>query len=471
MRAEVRKAFGRFVSVAILSTLPHAPAWSETLADALTSAYNHSGLIEQNRAVLRAADEDVAQAVSALRPVLSWAADVTRNFGYRRANSTLGQVVGSFDSSATISLIASVTIYDGGASRLRIGAAKESVLATRAELLSVEQDVLFRAAQAFMEMRRATETVALRQNNLRVLRREVQAARDRFEVGEVTRTDVSLAEARLASAQSALSTAQGQLVIAQEEYRAAVGRKPGALVTPRGLPNFPGSVDKAKNFAVRNHPQMIRVQHLVTANELGIEIAKANMKPTVTGRARLGYTDQFGNNNYSSGGSISLNAEGPIYQGGRLSSIVRQAMAQRDQTRAGLHLTRHSIQQNVGNAYVQLEVARANRRAFESQVRAARVAFQGVREEATLGARTTLDVLDAEQELLDAQANLISAQVDEQVAAYAILSATGQLTAAQLKLSVPQYDPSGYYNLVKGAPGRSKQGDQLDRVLKSLGKN
>lgn len=447
-----------------------ATARAESLAAALTNAYTHSGLLEQNRAVLRAADEGVAQAMAALRPVISWSGDITRSFGTSRSASTGFTTVGSASNTATIGVLAEITLYDGGSNRLSLDAAKEAVLSTRAQLLLVEQQILFRSVQAFMEIRRTTEIVAISRNNVRVISRELRAARDRFEVGDVTRTDVALAEARLAAAQSNLASAEGQYQRAVEEYRAAIGRKPGNLVAPSKLPRLPGSAEKAKAIAVRQHPDMIRIQHLVTANELGIAIAEAAMSPTLSLRGSLSVTENFDTSANSRGGSISLRAGGPIYQGGRLTSLVREAMARRDETRGNLHVIRHNIQQNVGNAYVQLRVARASREASESQVRAATVAFRGVREEATLGTRTTLDVLDAEQELLDARANLISAQVDEMIAAYAVLSSIGELTASALQLKVPHYDPAEYYNLVKSAPPKSKQGEDLDRVLRALGK-
>jgi outer membrane protein len=220
---------------AVLAFALAMPAGAETLADALVGAYKHSGLIDQNRAVLRAADEDVAQAVSTLRPVISWSGNVQRQFGTSRAfNTTAGGFVtgSSSTDTASLNLIAELTLYAGGANLLRIEAAKESVLATRAQLVGIEQQVLLRAVTAYMEVRRAMETVALRQNNVRVLRQEVRAARDRFDVGEVTRTDVALAEARMAAAVSALAGAQGNLVAAKEEYRNAVGRAPGNLTAP-----------------------------------------------------------------------------------------------------------------------------------------------------------------------------------------------------------------------------------------------
>ena len=445
-------------------------ASAEALATALSHAYTHSGLLEQNRALLRAADEDVALAVSALRPVISWSSDVTRSFGSTASAASGFDFVGSATNTASIGILAEITLYDAGRNRLGVEAAKEAVLATRAALLSVEQQVLLRAATAFMEVRRTTEIVAIRRNNVSVITEELRAARDRFAVGDITRTDVALAESRLAAAESNLASAEGQYMAAVEEYRASVGKRPGALVAPAGLPRIPGDAEQAKAVAVRQHPDMIRVQHLVTANELGIAIAEAAMSPTLSLRGAMNLTENLDNDAASRTGSISLQAGGPIYQGGRLSALVRQAMARRDDARGNLHVVRHNIQQNVGNAYVQLTVARASRAASEAQVRAATVAFRGVREEATLGTRTTLDVLDAEQELLNARANLISAQVDETIAAYSVLASLGELTAASLQLNVPQYDPASYYNLVKAAPVKSRQGAELDRVLRALGK-
>jgi outer membrane protein len=449
------------------------PAQAETLGEALTGAYMTSGLIEQNRAVLRAADEDVAQSVAALRPVVTWTTTASRNYGTSRQSGIFGGLseTNTIDETFSIQLVAQATLYAGGANRLALEAAKASVLAARAGLTSVEQQVLFRGMSAFMEMRRATEDVALRQNNVRVIGEELRAARDRFEVGEVTRTDVALAEARLASAQSALAAAQGALAIATEEYRAAVGRAPVGLQPPAALPALPPAVDDAKAIALRNHPDIERAQRQVQAGDLSVRIATAALGPNVTMRGTIGRTESFQDETFSRGGTVSLNAEIPLYRGGQLASLVRSARAQADQARANLHLVRIAVEQAVGDAYSQLRVARATTEAAQAEVAAATVAFRGVREEATLGARTTLDVLDAEQELLNARARLVSAQVDETIAAYAVLSAMGRLTARDLELPVPDYDPAAYYDMVRNAPlAVSPQGRDLDRVLRALGK-
>lgn len=443
---------------------------AETLADAMASAYEHNGLVDQNRALLRAADEDVAQAYSALKPILNWTGDLTHSFG-RSYSTSLGASVSSDSTVASFGISAELLLFDFGTSALRIDIAKEAVLATRQALLSAEQQVLLRAAIAYLEILRNNEFVLLRQNNVRVITVELRAARDRFDVGEVTRTDVSIAEARLAGARASLAAAQGGLARAVEEFRAAVGRRPGRLAQPPRIPATAKSVEEAKARALRHHPDMRRVQHDVTAAELGILAAEGAMKPTVKLRGQYGLSQTYNSQAYNNGGSIGVVASGPIYQGGRLSSVARQSMAQRDAARAGLHQTRHALALNVGNAWAQLQVARATSAASERQVRASTVAFQGVREEATLGARTTLDVLDAEQELLDAKANLISATIDQHAAAYQLLASMGWLTAERMKLRVPQYDPTAYYNMVKNSPPLySKQGKKLDVVLRKLGK-
>ncbi|ETX14758.1 transporter [Roseivivax halodurans JCM 10272] len=451
---------------------------ADTLADAMVGAYETSGLLEQNRAVLRAADEDVAQAISQLRPVLSWTADVTRNFGVSRSTTTSPLPGGgttqstnpTVSNTASIGLSAQLLVYDFGRTRTGIDLAKESVLAARQGLVSVEQQVLLRAVTAFWEVRRAGQTVSLRRNNLRLIEEELQAAEDRFEVGEVTRTDVALAEARLAEARSQLAVAEGNLTSAQEEYFAVVGRRPGDLTPPGSLPTVPANVQSATQTALRLHPEIVAQQHRVTVAELQILVAEAAMKPTVNLSGQVGYQSDLDSTDYSRQGSISLGASGPIYQGGELSSLVRQAMAQRDQQRAQLLQVTRQIRQGVANAYISLETARSSITAGDNQVRAAQIAFEGIREEATLGARTTLDVLDAEQDLLDARTLLISAQVDQYIAAYNVISSMGLLTVEQLDLPVQRYDPSVYYNMVKDAPVRSQQGEQLDRVLRALGK-
>ncbi|PVA06815.1 TolC family outer membrane protein [Thalassorhabdomicrobium marinisediminis] len=435
------------------------PLRAENLADALRDAYHNSGLLDQNRALLRAADEDVAQSLAALRPIISWQAQASYAATSARPVESLTDNV-----SGTISLSANLLLADGGASALATEAQKELVLQTRESLVQVEQQVLFRAVDAYMAVRRASEFLALRQSNVRVITQELRAAEDRFEVGEVTRTDVSLAQARLAAARSQLAAAQGNLAQANEEFRAAVGRAPGqlAVVSPAEVQH---DVAAARTFAVRRNPEVLAAQHAVAAAELNIKRAEAALNPSLRLNGSIGMNDEGDTTQ-----NFGMTYGGTIYQGGQLASVIRQAQARRDSARATLLVTSQGVSQNVGNAYAILAVARAGREAADLQIRAARTAFRGVREEATLGARTTLDVLNAEQELLDAQANMISAQADEVVATYRVLATLGLLTAQHLRLGVQSYDPAAYYSLVNEAPAYySQQGQALDRVLEAIG--
>ncbi len=451
---DLRKAISTIGLVAVLFAAP-AIATAESLADALADAYDNSGLLNQNRALLRAADEDVAQSLAALRPVISWSTG---------AQYSGDPAPGADSLAASAQISAGLLIYDGGASGFATESQKELVLATRQSLIAVEQQVLLRTVQAYVDVRSAVEFLALRQNNVRVITQEFRAAQDRFDVGEVTRTDVALAEARLAAARSLLSAAEGSLARVSEEFNAVVGRRPGNL-SPASPAPLAHDLAAARAFAVRNHPDMLGQQHRVTAAELNIRRAEAATGPSVNLGGNVSLTD--GGNATE---TISVAIGGPIYAGGRIASQIRQQMARRDAERAGLHITRAGLEQQVGNAYAFLAVARASSDAFDRQIRAARVAFQGVREEATLGARTTLDVLNAEQELLDAQASMISAQSDEVVASYSVLAAMGLLNAQHLGLAVQTYDPSAYYSLVDDAPAAlSEQGRALDRVLRAIG--
>ncbi|MFA8441329.1 TolC family outer membrane protein [Yoonia sp.] len=447
-----------FAAVAMVLACVVAPSLkADTLAEALSAAYNNSGLLEQNRALLRAADEGVAQSVAATLPIINWSVSANRTWVDTPVQTT--------SDSALARITGDLTLFDFGVSQLGIEAQKEVVLGTRQALRDLEQNVLYRAVQAYMNVRSAGEFMQLRQNNVRVITQEFRAAQDRFEVGEVTRTDVALAEARLAAARSLLAAAQGELAQSIEEYSVAVGRAPEGLSAVNPAP-VSRDLNDAKAFAVRNHPAILEAQHSVTAAELNIMRAKAATRPSVSLNGFVS-TDQDSNTSAQLGVSIG----GPIYQGGAILSAFREVQANRDAARSGLHLTTLAIEQQVGNAYALLQVARASRQASDQQISAAQVAFEGVREEAALGSRTTLDVLNAEQELLDARANLIAAQSDEVIASYALLSAMGLLTADHLNLLVQQYDPSAYYNLVKDAPSAlSPQGAALDRVLESIGK-
>ena len=452
-------------AVALMSMSPMA--WAESLSDALASAYKSSGLLKQNQAILRAADEDVAISLSALRPTLEY----SLSHGWA---DTDGRGPIPDGRQTTASLTASMLLYNFGRGKMGVQASKELVLAARDTLVGVEQNILLRAVRAFMNVRSAAENAALQGNSVRVLTQELRAANDRFEVGEVTQTDVAIARARLASARSGEVSARGQLEIAREEYRAAIGHLPRGLSTPPRLPSTAKSLEAAKSVARQRHPDIQAAQHQVAAAEIGIKVAKTAMMPSVVGQAQTAYSDTVGdstNGNFNN--SVGVTIRGEIYSGGLRSAQYRKAIAQAEQARSGLHLVRLNVDQNVANAWSQMAIAAAQLEATDRQIRASRVALRGAREEATLGSRTTLDVLNAEQELLNAEAARISAQADRYYAAYSLLSAMGLLTAEHLKLGVVTYDAEAYYNAVRNAPVRqvSPQGQKLDAIIELLGKN
>ena len=426
----------------------------DTLTGAMVSAYKTSGLLEQNRAVLRAADEDVATAASQLAPVVSWASSVSHS----------GSGSSSFDTSANASLSASYTVYDGGKSDLGLEAAKFSVLATRSKLINVEQNILFGAVTAYLGVIRETENVALRENNLSVIREELRAANDRFEVGEITKTDVALAEARLAASNSALAVAKGSYEKAVASYISAIGEKPNTPEYPNFVPEVPSSLESAIAIALTEHPSVGEIKNLVKVSEINSKIADLATGFTIS----LGSSVSLDEEGETSG-NLSVTASGPIFSGGKLYSSSRKKIALKEQVLARLYSSKISIEQNVTNAFSSLQVAQAAKLAAGEQIRATEVALKGVKEEAVLGARTTLDVLNAEKDLLDARMQLISAKVDENLSMYQLLLQIGRLTADYLDLPVVQYDVKKYYDLVKGSPAsKTKGGRELGSILKSL---
>ncbi|MDE4099181.1 MULTISPECIES: TolC family outer membrane protein [Rhodobacterales] len=460
-----------FVYVGAVAAALAAPksAVADNLSDAMIGAYKTSGLLEQNRALLRATDESVAVAVARLRPIVDFA--MTASHRYSRGISTFG-----FRDHDTNGLDVGVSmewlLYDGGASRLGQLAAQETVLATRQSLLDIEQQVLFSAVQAYVNVLLQQDTVRLRGNNLRLLREELRAAQDRFEVGEVTRTDVALAESRVAAAQASLTESQGDLLEAKATYIEVVGNPINVVAGQPPLPQRVASLQAAESVAMRNHPSLLARQHSVKAAQHTAASTEKNLGPSVRLRADAGHTYDLNGNGDSDTSGVSLTLSQRLYAGGGLAAARRADIARLDAEKGALISTQRSVTQSVAAAYVSLEAARASLVSSVERVRAAQVAFEGIREEATLGARTTLDVLQAEQELLGAQTARVQARANQALAAYQLLQAQGLLTAEHLGLAVEIYDPTLYYNLVKDAPAHiSKRSKDLDRVLKALGRD
>ena len=282
-------------SVAVLALGPRS-AVADNIADALIGAYNTSGLLEQNRALLRAADEDVAIALSTLRPIIDWTARIQSS--YTKSGNALVSSTSHPDTFFT-GLELTQLIYDGGASVLGKHAAQETVLSTRQALLQVEQQVLFRAVTAYLNVLLQEETVSIRQNNVNLLGEELRASQDRFEVGEVTRTDVALSESRLANARANLADANGALTTAHAEYINAVGHHPGRTTGQPSLPGLPRSEADAAALAQRNHPSLLSAQHQVRALDLAVDRQNAALGPTVRFNAEIGMTDDFGGSDFA----------------------------------------------------------------------------------------------------------------------------------------------------------------------------
>lgn len=447
--------------VAIGTTLSPLAVSAETLGDALASAYKNSGLLEQNRANLRATDEGVAAAVGAMRPTLTYAATASKNQG---------------EWAKSLQFTASMTLYTFGRNKLNVAAAKETVLATRATLVSIEQDVLSNAVTAYMNVRYNDAQANLRANSVRLVQQNLRAAQDRFEVGEITKTEVSQVEAQLASARAQLAAAQGQVSAAREAYKVAVGKYPSKLSSPPALKLPATSADEAVRIAMRTHPAIKALQHRIAASDLAVEITKRGLFPTVGAQATRTQSGAWTEDALSSENgttSLSVTASGALYGGGQASSAVRTAIANRDSARASLLTTTRQIEQGVRTSWSMLSVFDASSQATAALVKAQRVAYQGVKEEAELGASTTLDVLEAEQDLLDAQVAAIQATIDREAGIYSLLNAMGLMTVENLKLNVPVYDPAAYYNAVKSAPSSmvSPEGEKLNRVLEALGRN
>lgn len=460
MTSRIIRAGRAALAGAALTALAAGAASADGLRDAMADAYRNSQLLEQNRFLLRVSDEGVTQALARVFPTLSFVASTSRDI----VNDT---------TTTTARLVSELVIYAGGSRVAAVQAAEATVEAARQQLVALETQVLLDAVTAYLGVWEAQQVVAVRQANVRVLTTQLRAARDRFEVGEDTRTDVAQAEAQLAQARSELAAAEGTLEIARELFNLAVGRYPNGLAGPGGLPHLPGSEEEAGRIARQENPAVRALQFEVTAAEFAVEEARGAARPTLTLDMQAGETFEAPNA-FQEGrsGSIGLTLTQPLYRGGQLASLTRQALAQAEATRFALNRQVQVTLQAVGNAYARLRIANAQIQASEQRIRAATLAFEGVREEAALGARTTLDVLDAEQDLLEARISRIEASADLYAASYTILSVTGLLTVSRLDLPVPQYDPEAYgAAFPAGVPGiASPQGDRLDSLLRAIGR-
>ena len=428
-----------------------AAAEADTLQQALLQTYQSNPTLTGQRAQLRTLDEGVAIARAQGRPQLSGTAgfnqDLTRTGGGNGRNINAGVDI-------------SYPLFNGGSVRNSIRAADERVLAGRANLRATEGDIFTEAVGAYMDVIRDSSIVTLNRNQVRVLETNLQASRDRFEVGDLTRTDVAQSEARLALAQSALELAQGRLTSSQENYRRVIGDEPDNLQPPPPLPTLPGTAEQATQIALANNADLVSIAAQIRAAGREVAIARADRLPTVnaigSGRATnfLGTADeQFapGASNTQTNGSVGVQARIPIYQGGLVGARVRQAQAFESQLlEQGVAIERQIVAQT-RSAFANYQAAQEAIESNQTAVAANTLALEGVRAEQTVGTRNVLDVLNAEQELLNSQVQLVTARRDAYVAGFALLNAMGQAELEDLNLDGGVlYDPVANYDRVKG---------------------
>lgn len=445
-----------------------SPVFATTLTDALIQAYQTNPSLRIGRSGLRATDEGVRQAKSVLEPTVSANISIDR---FETQNASTDTTP-----STSASVTTRLTLFAGGTALRGIERARFNVLAGRQSLKSTEQTVLLNAVTAFMDVRRDQRNVQLAKNSVKVLNEEVRAARERFEVGEVTRTDVAQAESRLAASQSGLQINRAALKRSNDFFIATVGSPPKDLRTPPAAPKLPVSANAAEAVAIARHPSILQQQFTVKAAEKAVTIAKGNKAPVVSAnvsvsRSNNNSTGFGGGSDKQTQGRIGLDIDQTIYSGGRLNSAQRQALALLDQEKANLQLAAVQVRQNVHSTYATWVASKASIKARKKQVSAAQIAFDGASEEAKLGARTTLDVLNSEQDLLQAQSDLLTAIRDEYVNAYGVLSAMGLLTVDHLKLGIDSYNPDVNYKKVSGANKFGIKRQQLLEKLKKLSGN
>jgi outer membrane protein len=433
------------------------PAAADTLEGALIAAYNNNPQINGQRAAARATDENVSIALGGYRPRITGNASATEQYldalqkststasGYQRTTALFG--VPSYGLQAT------QTLYNGFQTANRTRQAEGQVFAARETLRNTEQTVLLSAVTAYMNLLRDGAIVELQQSNVNVLEATLRQTRDRFNVGEVTRTDVAQAESRLAAGRSQLLAAQSNYTTSKAVYRQVIGVEPGKLapaspVDRKSPPTLPGALAQA----AAEHPTITIAMYNVDVQVLQVKIAEGALYPTLSavGNVQKTYgSTQNPSTLDTTTASIAAQLSIPLYQGGSEYATIRQAKETLGQRQLDLDTARLAVQSNVVQSWGQLDAAKAQIEATQAQVAAAEIALNGVREEARVGQRTTLDVLNAQQDLVNARVALVTALRDRMVASYTVLASVGALSPQVLGLNIPTYDPIVHYQQVR----------------------
>ena len=425
--------------------IPTVVSSAGTFTDALVATYKNNPSIKAQRDRQRATDEEVAQALSGFRP--------TANASYSRGKADTRVNDGPWDDTSTTNknLNLRQPLWRSGGTFSSYNSAKQRARAGEQQLNGVEQQVMLDAVAAYMDVLAATSILELSRNNEGVLGSQLQASRERFDVGEVTRTDVAQSEARASIARTQVISAEGSLISAIARFERVIGYKPeGMLSQPASLPELPATLDEALSRARAENPDMLSAIHLAKSSEYDVWTNKSSILPRVDLVGSMsrqeggsGFSRQFDQDAFG----VEVNI--PLYQGGAEYSRVREAKNIARQRRYEQQDTQLVVEQSVTSAWEQLETSISTIRTRNEQIQAAEVALEGVRQEQEYGARTVLDVLDAEQELFSARTNLVQAQRNRVVAAYNLLLTLGKLTPNYLQLPVEQYDAREHYDDIK----------------------
>ncbi len=436
--------------LAALPALLAVPATAQprTIQDALSAAYSTNPTLQTARAQLRATDEGVPQALSGWRPTVIIASTVGATVG--QITSQTGQapratVTRNNTSLDTNQITLTQPVYRGGATRSGTNRADNQVFGQRGRLVASEQTVFTNVVNAYVNVIQSQQVLQLNINN-----EQLQATNDRFRVGEITRTDVAQAEAALAGARATRQTSEGNLQTARSQYRQFVGELPDQLVEPQPLKLPVKNQAEAIQLAAQNNPNVIAALFDDAAARDNIDLQFSALMPQLSIQAQGSRQENtFIAGQTSIAGQVVLSASVPLYQGGAEYSRVRQARQQQQQTRKIVDDQRRQATQQATQAWETLVSARATADSTRSAIRANQIALEGVQREAIVGSRTTLDVLNAEQALLNSRVTLVQNLAAYINASYAVAAAIGRLTARDLSLPVPLYDETAYYNAVR----------------------
>ncbi len=432
-----RRAARRIAAALLLGALPVAPAAAQqTIVEAMALAYATNPTLGAARAELRTVNEQIPQELSNWRPRVTIFSDV----GKQRVDNKVDDPEGTTPRSVELDVTQS--LFRGGRTIAGTRRAEAEVDAQRARLLDTEQEVLLSAAIAYMDVWRDQSVLQLQINNEQVLTRQLEASRDRFEVGEITRTDVAQSESRLARAVGDRVAAEGDLSISRAVYQEVIGVAPGLLEAVPSVEGIPEGLDQIIEVAENENPTVLADVFSEAAELQNVKVQFGQLLPEISVVGTLRHSaEEATARSKRDQAQILARVTVPIYQQGFVSSQVREAKQRSSQRRLQIDESRRRVVQESISAWEALITARAEIEAFEAEVNSTRIALEGVRQENAVGARTVLDILDAEQEFLDAQVSLVRAQRDEVVAGYQVLTAMGRMIALNLGLPVTVYDP------------------------------